>query len=154
MSKKYTDKIWKVTLRSDSGSTKTIKLFDGNSVLGEYIQIRRNYFDDLVKEIKINKSYKVGKYLKKVSDPNGEDWTNNPMVLIMATNKEKDIPLWLLIKRENNLNGFLVAVGPEIFCDYLVKEQERIEEIRKFLEYMVIYSQKWAISALIPTYLE
>ena len=154
MSKKYDDKIWTIILRSSSGATKTIKLYDGNVVLGEYIQIRRNYFDDLIKEIKINKSYSVGKSVKKVTNPNGEDWTKNPMILIMATNKEKDIPLWLLIKRENNLNGFLVAVGPEIFCEYLVKEQERIEEMRKFLEYMVIYSQKWSISALIPTYIE
>ena len=154
MSKKYTEKIWTVKVTTDTGSPKTIKLFDGNAVLGEYIQIRRNYFDDLIKEIKLNKKYTVGKSLKKVTSPDGEEWTNNPLILIMANNKEKGVPLWLLIKRENNLNGYLVAVGPKVFCEYLIKEQERIEEIRKFLEYMVIYSQKWTISALIPSFLE
>ena len=102
----------------------------------------------------MNKKYTVGKSLKKVTSPEGEDWTENPLVLLMANNKEKEVPLWLLIKRENNLNGYLVAIGPNVFCDYLAKEQERIEEIRKFLEYMVIYSQKWVISAIIPTFLE
>jgi len=153
MSKKYSEKAWTVILKTDSGSTSTIKLYDGNSVLGEYIQIRRNYFDDLIKEIKLNKAYSVGKYIYKVISHEGEDWTENPMILLMARNKEKDVPLWLLIKRENNLNGFLVAIGPEIFCEYLVKESERIEEIRKFLEYVVIYSQKWAITAIVPSYL-
>ena len=154
MSRKYSEKIWTVKLSVDSGSTKTIKLYDGKAVLGEYVQIRRNYFDDLIKEIKLNKKFTVGKSLKKVTSPEGEDWIENPLVLLMANNKEKEVPLWLLIKRENNLNGYLVAIGPNVFCDYLAKEQERIEEIRKFLEYMVIYSQKWVISAIIPTFLE
>ena len=154
MSKKYSEKIWNIKLNVESGSTKTIKLFDGNAVLGEYIQIRRNYFDDLIKEIKLNKKYTVGKSLQKVTSPKGEDWTENPLILLMATNKEKEVPVWLLLKRENNLNGYLIAIGPQVFCDYLAKEQERIEEIRKFLEYMVIYSQKWAISAIIPAFLE
>lgn len=154
MSRKYSEKIWSVKLSENSGSTKTIKLYDGSAVLGEYIQIRRNYFDDLIKEIKLNKKYTVGKYLQKVTSPKGEDWTENPLILLMATNKEKDVPIWLLLKRENNLNGYLVAVGPKVFCDYLAKDQERIEEIRKFLEYMVIYSQKWVISAIIPAFLD
>ena len=154
MSKKYLEKIWTIKVISDSSSPNTIKLYDGKAVLGEYIQIRRNYFDDLIKEIKTNKKYSVGKSLKKVTSPEGVDWTENPLILLMAHNKEKDVPIWLLIKRENNLNGYLLAIGPNVFCDYLAKEQERIEEIRKFLEYMVIYSQKWIISAIIPSFLE
>jgi hypothetical protein len=154
MSKKYEEQLWTVKLTDDSGSEKTIKLYDGNSVLGEYIQLRRNYFDDLIKEIKLNKKCTVGKSLKKVISPKGEDWTKNPLILLIANNKENNVPLWLLIKRENNLNGFLVALGPKVLCEYLVAEQERIEEIRKFLEYMVIYSQKWVISVLIPTFID
>jgi len=154
MSQKYTEKIWTINIHADGGTSKTIKLYDGKAVLGEYLQIRRNYFDDLIKEIKLNKKYIVGKSLKKVTSPEGEDWTKNPLILLLATNKDKKIPLWLLIKRENNLNGFLVAMGPSVFCEYLVKEPERIEEIRKFLEYLVIYSQKWAITTIIPSFLE
>lgn len=154
MSKKYAEKIWTLKISDDSGSLKTIQLYDGNTVLGEYIQLRRNYFDDLIKEIKLNKKYTVGKALKKVTSPEGEDWTKNPLILLIANNTEKEVPLWLLIKRENNLNGFLLALGPKVLCEHLIKEQERVEEIRKFLEYMVIYSQKWAISTIIPTFLE
>ena len=154
MSKKYSDKIWSIKLALEDGSTKTIKLYDGDAVLGEYIQIRRNYFDDLLKEIKLHKKYAIGKTIKKISSPEGDDWTENPILLIMAMNKEKGLPLWFLIKRENNLNGYLVAIGPKVFCEYLAKEQERVEEIRKFLEYMVIYSQKWSLEVLIPAYLE
>ena len=79
-------------------------------------KLRRNYFDDLIKEIKLNKKYTVGKSLKKVTSPEGEDWTENPLILLMANNKEKDVPIWLLLKRENNLNGYLVAVGPRFFA--------------------------------------
>ncbi len=154
MSKNYSKKNWTIKINADDGSSKTIEMYDGDAVLGEYIQIRRNYFDDLIKEIKLNKKYSVGKSLKKVTSPDGEDWTNNPLILLMVINKEKNIPIWLLIKRENNLNGFLIALGPDIFCEYLAKEQERVEEIRKFLEYMVIYSQKWEITAMIPSFLE
>ncbi|TFG18933.1 MAG: hypothetical protein EU530_07775 [Promethearchaeota archaeon] len=154
MSKKYSEKIWSIQLSEASGSPKTIELCDGNAVLGEYIQIRRNYFDDLIKEIKLNKKYTVSKSLKEVTSPKGENWTENPLILIVAHNKEKDVPIWLLLKRENNLNGYLIAIGPDVFCEYISKEQEKIEEIRKFLEYMVIYSLKWEILALIPTFLE
>ena len=154
MSKKYSDRLWTVKVNSNDGSVKSLKMYDGNAVLGEYIQIRRNYFDDLLKEIKLNKKYFVGKSLVKVISHEGEDWTKNPLILLIAINREKNIPMWLLIKRENNLNGYLIAIGPEVFCEYLAKEQERIEEIRKFLEYMVIYSQKWEISAIIPSFLE
>ncbi|MBN2155100.1 MAG: hypothetical protein JW776_03585 [Candidatus Lokiarchaeota archaeon] len=153
MSKKFPEKSWTVKIRSNSGSGHSFNLYDGNAVLGEYILIRRNYFDDLIKEIKLNKAYSVEKSIQKITDPNDKDWTNNPMILILASNKENDAPLWLLIKRENNLNGYLAAIGPKVFCEYLIKEPERIEEIRKFLEYMVIYSQKWAIVALIPAFL-
>ena len=34
----------------------------------------------------------------------------------------------MLIKRENDLNGFLVAVGPDLFNNYITSSKDNIEE--------------------------
>jgi len=150
---KKTGKTWKVKVTIAGAEQPPLELFDACTVFGEYIQIRRNYFDDLIDSLKISKNYSVGKGIEEVIGIDGENWTKNPWILVMAKDNEKGVPFWLLIKRENDLNGFLVAIGPELLYKYMNESKENLDEIRKILEYLVVYHAKWTTTVLIPNFL-
>lgn len=145
---------WNIKINIDGNEQESLKLEDANKVLGEYIAINRNYFDDLLESLKISKNYNVGKVIEEITGTDGKNWTKNPWLLLMAKDTEKNAPFWFLIKRENDLNGFLVAIGPELLSNYLKSSKENIEEVRKILEYIVVYNNKWTATIFIPTILE
>lgn len=148
--------IWKIELNINNikiNDNKPLELHDLHSLIGKYIKINQTYFDELLKTIKITKKYSVSKSIRKITKNNGESWTENPWILIIAENTENKVPVWMLIKRENDLTGFLIAVGPDLFYENLNSSKDNIEDIRKILEYIVVYHGKWKTTVLIPEFL-
>lgn len=148
--------IWKIELNINNikiNDNEPLELHDLHSLIGKYIKINQTYFDELLKTIKITKKYSVSKSIRKITKNNGESWTENPWILIIAENTENKVPVWMLIKRENDLTGFLIAVGPDLFYENLNSSKDNIEDIRKILEYIVVYHGKWKTTVLIPEFL-
>lgn len=148
--------IWKIELNINNikiNDNQPLELHDLHSLIGKYIKINQTYFDELLKTIKITKKYSVSKSIRKITKNNGESWTENPWILIIAENTENKVPVWMLIKRENDLTGFLIAVGPDLFYENLNSSKDNIEDIRKILEYIVVYHGKWKTTVLIPEFL-
>lgn len=148
--------IWKIELNINNikiNDNEPLELHDLHSLVGKYIKINQTYFDELLKTIKITKKYSVSKSIRKITKNNGESWTENPWILIIAENTENKVPVWMLIKRENDLTGFLIAVGPDLFYENLNSSKDNIEDIRKILEYIVVYHGKWKTTVLIPEFL-
>ncbi|GAH14115.1 unnamed protein product, partial [marine sediment metagenome] len=46
---------------------------------------------------------------------------------------ENQKPIWLLFKRERNLDGLLVAIGPKKFANYFNSSKESEKTIKKLL---------------------
>lgn len=148
--------IWKIELNINNikiNDNQPLELHDLHSLIGKYIKINQTYFDELLKTIKITKKYSVSKSIRKITKNNGESWTENPWILIIAENTDNKVPVWMLIKRENDLTGFLIAVGPDLFYENLNSSKDNIEDIRKILEYIVVYHGKWKTTVLIPEFL-
>lgn len=145
---------WTVNLKLEEGSEESVELFDIKEVLEAYLNINRNFFDELLSIVKILNRYMVGKGIESVYDPKGKDWTQNPWILLMIKDNENDIPFRFLMKREKDLSGFLVGIGPEKFIDYLKNSKEEEEEMKRFLEYILAYPQKFKISMIIPNFID
>jgi hypothetical protein len=149
--------IWQIEINNNLikiNDDKPLKLHDLHSLIGKYIKINQVYFDELLNIIKKDrKKYTVSKSIKKITRHNGESWLENPWILIIAENTEKKVPVWMLIKRENDLTGLLIAVGPDLFYEYLNSSKDNLEDIKKILEYIVVYYGKWKTTILIPEFL-
>jgi len=145
-------KIWTIKVVIEGNEQRSLILYDVKNVIGEYLSIRRNYFDELLDSFNKSKNYNVGKGIEEIIGADGKDWTKNPWILLLAKDKEKGAPFYFLFKRETDLNGFLVAIGPELFQNYLKNNREDIENLRKLLEYIVSYNQKWDVTMLIPNF--
>ena len=72
---------------------------------------------------------------------------------MLVKDNESDIPFRFLMKREKDLSGFLVGIGPEKFVNYLKESKEEEDEIKRFLEYLIAYPQKFRISMVIPNFI-
>ncbi|MCK4686938.1 MAG: hypothetical protein KAT66_02315, partial [Candidatus Lokiarchaeota archaeon] len=67
---------------------------------------------------------------------------------------EKKRPFWLFIKREKDLSGILVAIGPKSFANYnsnIASEARR--EIKRLINYIVTYLKKFKCIILLPNHL-
>ncbi len=151
---KTESKIWKIEININESGNKSLELNDAKSILGEYIKVRRNYFDKLFDSLKLSKNYSISKGIESITGNDAKDWTLNPWIFIIAKDKENKAPFWILIKRENDLNGFISAIGPDLFIDYMSSSKENIDELRKLLEYITDYHQKFVINILIPNFLQ
>jgi hypothetical protein len=147
-------KSWQITIKIGNEVQDKLKMYDIDHILEGYLNVNRTFFDELLDIVKMINKYAVGKGLEKIIGPDKENWTQNPWLLIMAKDKENEIPFWLLFKREKDLTGHLVAIGPKIYYDYFNKNKEPEDEIKKFLEYIIAYPQKFELSILIPNYLK
>ena len=143
---------WKISIKIED-ETDNIELIDIKSVLDGYLNINRTFFDELLSIVKMIRKYSVGKGIEKVIGPDNKDWTKNPWVFIMIQDSERKIPFWILLKRERDLNGYLVAIGPDKFYEYLKKSQEPDSEVKRILEYVVAYPQKFKSAILIPNFI-
>lgn len=145
--------IWKVFLESSGGIEKELELYDAKKYYGGYLKIKRSYFNALVKAIRITKKYNTQKAIVKVIGPDNVDWTLNPWMLMIVQDNEKKMPFWLFIKREKDLSGVLIAIGPKPFADYNNKNlPEAKREIKSLINYIVVYLNKFNCVIILPNY--
>jgi hypothetical protein len=148
-------KIWKVLIKNSDGKAENLDLYDASSYFDGYLKIKRSFFNSLTKAIKMSKKYTTGKAIEKVMNPEGEDWTLNPWMLIMVKDNEKNNPFWYFIKRESDLSGLLVAIGPKAFADYIsTNTTETKRDIKRLINYLIAYLNKFNCIVLLPNYIE
>lgn len=147
-------KPWKVFLKfNKSNSEKELDLFDAKSYFGGYLKIKRSYFNKLIKIIKMTKKYSTGKAIERVLSPDEEDLTLNPWMLLLIKDNEKGKSFWFFIKREKDLSGILVAIGPESFVEYNKQNSEAKREIKQIINYIIAYLNKFQVIILLPNYI-
>jgi len=145
---------WKVFLKHIDGIDKKLELFDAKIYFGGYLKIKRSYFNALIKSIKMTKKYFTSKAIEKVVGPDDIDWTLNPWMLIILKDNEKKMPFWFLIKREKDLTGDLVAIGPKQFAEYNNKNlSEARREIKQLINYTIAYLNKFNCVVFLPKFL-
>ena len=145
---------WKIDLKFKDGTSNKIELYDAKSYFNGYLKMKRSYFNRLVKAIKITKKYTTGYAIEKVIGPDSKEWTLNPWMLLLIKDNEKKKPFWLFIKREKDLSGLLIAIGPKQFAEYNnsnILETKR--DLKRLINYIVAYLNKFNCSILLPNYL-
>jgi hypothetical protein len=148
-------KTWKVLIKYLDGNNENLNLYDVSNYFDGYLKIKRSFFNSLTKAIKMSRKYATGKAIEKVTNPEGEDWTLNPWMLIIIKDNEKNNPFWYFIKRESDLSGLLVGIGPKAFVDYIstnVNETKRY--IKRLINYLIAYLNKFNCIVLLPNYLD
>jgi hypothetical protein len=146
-------KVWKVKLKFRDGSERDLNLYDANRYFDGYLKIKRSYFNTLNELINTEKQYEIRKGIEKVENPDGKDWTFNPWILIISKENEKGKTFWLLVKREKDLSGVLVAIGPKLFAKYNNTNSEAKREIMRVIHYLTAYLEKFECTILLPNHL-
>jgi hypothetical protein len=145
-------KTWQVTVKIGEEPEDTLDLVDVREILDGYLNISRTFFDELLGIVKMIRKYAIGKGIQMVKSPDKDDWTHNPWILLLFKDNEKGIPFWLLLKREKDLTGYLVAAGPDQFLEYCKSTKEADDEIKRIMEYLIAYPQKFTLSIIIPNF--
>ena len=143
--------IWKIYLKLSDGMANELELYDAKAYFNGYLSLKRSYFARLVKAIKMTKKYTTGHAIERIIGPDTKDWTENAWMLLLIKDNEKKNPFWLLIKREKDLSGMLVAIGPKAFAEYNnsnILEAKR--DIKRLINYIVAYLTKFNCSVLLP----
>jgi hypothetical protein len=152
--------VWNVKITIEGNPQEQLALYDAYEVFEEYMSVTREYFDALIKYKGLEKRFKIGKGIEEITGPDGKNWTRNAWTLIMAkhTGKMKeitvdqDVPFWILIQRNSDLNGFVVAVGPQLFYEYLKSDSDRESNMRKLLDFIANYREDFKTIVLIPNF--
>ena len=77
------------------------------------------------------------------------------MDAIVVKDNEKNKPFWFFIKREKDLSGLLVAIGPKPFEEHSSSNiSEARNEIKRFMNYIVAYLTKFNCVILLPNFLQ
>lgn len=148
-------KTWKVLIKYPDGNVEDLDLYDASGYFEGYLKIKRNFFNNLTKAIKMSKKYTIGKGIEKVINPEGEDWTLNPWMLLIVEVNEKNNPFWFFVKRESDLSGLLVAIGPKAFAEYSSgNATEAKRDIKRLINYLIAYLNKFNCIVLLPNYIE
>jgi hypothetical protein len=146
---------WKIFLKYDNSTDGTeIQLHDAKTYFGGYLKIKRTYFNELAKIIRSNNNYLTGKAIEKVIGPDNTDWTFNSWMFLTIKDNEKGKKFWLFIKREKDLSGILVAIGPKTFADYNKENAEAKREIKQVLSFIITYGNKFQVVILLPNHLK
>ncbi|MFW9936859.1 MAG: hypothetical protein ACFFD5_04375 [Candidatus Thorarchaeota archaeon] len=146
-------KTWKVLIKYSDENIENLDLYDASSYFDGYLKIKRSFFNSLIKAIKMSKKYTTGNAIEKVINPEGEDWTLNPWMLLLVKDNEKDNTFWYFIKRESDLSGLLVAIGPKAFADYInANTTETKRDIKRLINYLIAYLNKFNCIVLLPNY--
>ncbi len=146
---------WNVFLKFSDGANQKLELIDAKQYFGGYLKIKRSYFNALTKTIKMTKNYFTERAIERVVSPDDIDWTLNSWMLIIVKDNEKKIPFWFFIKREKDLSGNLVAIGPKPFADYNKKNlPEAKRDIKRLINYIIAYLNKFNCVILLPNYLK
>lgn len=143
--------IWKISLKFSDGKVNELELYDAKAYFNGYLSLKRSYFIRLVKAIKMTRKYTTGHAIEKVIGPDVVDWTENAWMLLLIKDNEKKNPFWLLIKREKDLSGLLIAIGPKSFAEYNNSNLlEAKRDIKRLINYIVAYLTKFNCSVLLP----
>lgn len=145
--------LWKISLKFADSTLKDLELFDAKNFFGGYLKIKRSYFNELIKTVKMTKKYSTGRAIEKVIGPDEQEWTFNPWMLLIVKDNEKNKPFWFFIKREKDLSGLLVAIGPKPFAEYNSSNPEAKREIKRIINYIIAYLNKFNCVILLPNYL-
>ena len=145
-------KKWEISLKTDDNIHKKIELFDAKRYFDGYLKIKRTYFNSLLKTIKTSKNYKVIKAIDKI-ESDDQEWTLNPWILLIIKDNEKEKSFWFLIKREKDLSGLLIAIGPKEFSDYNYNNSESKREIMRIINYIIAYMNKFNCMVVLPIYI-
>lgn len=149
-------KPWKVFLKFSEPSSefnKELEIFDAKAYFNGYLKIQRSYFTSLVKLIKTTKKYSIERAIEKVISPDDEDWTHNPWMLLIIKDVEKKKSFWLFIKREKDLSGLLVAIGPKAFAEFNNNNVDAKHLIKSLINYIITYENKFNCIVLLPNFL-
>ncbi|MBN1800734.1 MAG: hypothetical protein JW891_04465 [Candidatus Lokiarchaeota archaeon] len=147
---------WKISLKfsESSGTDQELEMYDAKPYFDGYLKLKRSYFDGLIKNIKMTKNYITSKAIEKVISPDNDEWTHNPWLLLLVKDNEKNKSFWFFIKREKDLSGLLVAIGPKNLSDYLdAKPSEARSEIKRLMNYLVTYLTKFKCLVFLPNFL-
>ena len=145
--------LWKISLNYNNELNKKLDLFDAKIYFNGYLNLKRTYFNKLAEVIKITKRYNIIHGISEVIGPDEKDWTLNAWMLFIITETENRNPFWLLIKREKDLSGTLVAIGPKAFADYNKSNQDEAKrDLKRLINYLVTYLNKFYCSIFIPNY--
>lgn len=145
--------LWKISLNYNNELNKKLELYDAKTYFNGYLNLKRTYFNKLAEVIKITKRYNIIHGISGVIGPDEKDWTLNAWMLFIITETENRNPFWLLIKREKDLSGTLVAIGPKAFADYNKSNQDEVKrDLKRFINYLVTYLNKFYCSIFIPNY--
>lgn len=145
--------LWKISLKYNNELNKKLELFDAKTYFNGYLNLKRTYFNKLAEVIKITKRYNIIHGISEIIGPDEKDWTLNAWMLFIITETENRNPFWLLIKREKDLSGTLVAIGPKAFADYNKSNQDDAKrDLKRLINYLVIYLNKFYCSIFIPNY--
>lgn len=146
---------WNVFLKFSNGSNQKLELIDAKQYFGGYLRIKRSFFNALSKTIQMTKKYVTERAIERVISPDEIDWTLNPWMLIIVKDNEKKMPFWFFIKREKDLSGNLVAIGPKPFADYNNKNlPEARRDIKRLISYIIAYLNKFNCMVLLPNFLK
>ena len=144
---------WKISLNYGENNKKQLELYDTFEFFNGYLKIKRSYFNKLMKAVKMTKKYQIEKGISAVINPKNEDWTMNPWMFFLVKDNEKENPFWLLIKREKDLSGTLVAIGPKQFRDYNASiNSEAKRELKRLINFIIIHLNKFNCLILIPNF--
>ncbi|NVM19704.1 MAG: hypothetical protein HWN80_18525 [Candidatus Lokiarchaeota archaeon] len=146
--------IWKINLKFSDGTINELEMYDAKAYFNGYLTLKRTYFIRLVKAIKMTKKYTTGHAIERVIGPDAKEWTGNSWMLLLIKDNEKKNPFWVLIKRERDLSGLLIAIGPKSFAEYNNSNMlEAKRDIKRLINYIVAYLNKFNCSVLLPNYL-
>jgi len=145
---------WKINLKFSDGTINELELYDAKAYFTGYLKLKRSYFMRLVKAIKMTKKYTTGHAIERVIGPDVKEWTENAWMLLLIKDNEKKKPFWILIKREKDLSGLLIAIGPKSFAEYINGNMlEAKRDIKRLINYLVSYITKFNCSVLLPNYI-
>jgi hypothetical protein len=146
--------MWKILLEIEGSAKEELELEDAKSYFDGYLKIKRNYFDRLAKAIKISKKYITKRGIERVTSPNNEDWTLNPWFLLLLKENEKNMSFWLLIRREKDLSGTLIAIGPKIYADFNNQNlPDSKRDLKRLINFIVSYVNKFDCLIILPNFL-
>lgn len=147
-------KTWNISITFNGNDTQILKLFDAFELFNGYLKIKRTYFEKLIKAANMTKKYRIQKGISHVENPDNEDWTLNPWMFLLVKDIEKENPFWLLIKREKDLSGILVAIGPKQFKEYNSSiNSEAKRELKRLVNFIVVHLNKFNCLILLPNFL-
>jgi len=145
--------IWKIKLGLENGKHEEIELYDAKVFFEGYLKIKRSYFNRLIKAIKITKNYAMKHAIEEVLSPDKEDWILNPWLLLIVKDTEKETPFWFLIRRELDLSGLLVAIGPKSFAEFNNQNfSDAKRDIKRIINFIVSYLNKFNCIIFIPKF--